>query len=183
MDNSVDVQDHVIRVTTGSTSETLINVPLAGVGELDPQAIIRLTVGFDSDLVTSDNVVRVGITDGISFRYGILAQVMFVTLTVVAMNQTQLLKVYTSYYPGEVTMLFQPFYKYGSCYTGHIATLPHLLPHLILQKDSVYKLTVIAPVNNTGFITFWWKSYRIVVRHNDHLNCSNIHHNLNAITS
>ena len=25
----------------------------------------------------------------------------------------------TSYYPGQVTMIFQPFYKYGSCYTGH----------------------------------------------------------------
>ena len=34
-------------------------MPLAGVGELDPQVVIHLTVGFDPDLITTDNDVRV----------------------------------------------------------------------------------------------------------------------------
>ena len=63
LDNSVTIETNVIRVTTGSTNEHLIEVPLAAAGELDPQATIRLTVGFDEDLVTSSNHLRVGVYD------------------------------------------------------------------------------------------------------------------------
>ena len=40
IDNSITIDDRVIRVSTGSWSESLIQVPLALAGELDPQAVI-----------------------------------------------------------------------------------------------------------------------------------------------
>ena len=121
LDNSVDVQDRVIRVGTGTAAESLIIVPLAGVGELDPQVVVRLTVGFDLDFVTLDNDVRIGITDGTYYNWFVvrdthISQVCYPHL---GSHESNSASEGTSYYPGQVTFLFQPFYKYGSCYTGH----------------------------------------------------------------
>ena len=55
LDNSVNNDDRVIRVTSGTSSESLITVPLTDADELDTDVIIRVTVGLDSDLVTIDN--------------------------------------------------------------------------------------------------------------------------------
>ena len=68
MDNNVNIETNVIRITSGTGSETLIKVPLAGIGELDPQATIRLTVGFDSDQSSSSTYLRVGLSDGSNNR-------------------------------------------------------------------------------------------------------------------
>ena len=121
LDNSVTIDDRVIRVTSGSASEALITVPLADTDELDPETIVRVTVGFDSDLVTTDNDVRVGISDGSYYNQ------FYITDTATSRvcypyggsHEGNTASEGTSYYPGQVTMIFQPFYKYGSCYTGH----------------------------------------------------------------
>ena len=112
----------MIRVTTGTTSENLIIVPLAGVGELDPQVVIRLTVGFDPDLVTTDNDVRVGISDGSNYKNQFIVgdtQTSYACYPDGGSHEANTASEAISFYPGEVTFLFQPFYKYGSCYTGH----------------------------------------------------------------
>ena len=108
-------------MSTGTTYETLIQVPLALAGELDPQVIIRLTVGFDSDLVTTDNDIRVGIFDGSLYNqfYIFDTQTSYVCYPYSGSHEANTASEGTSYYPGEVTMIFQPFHKYRSCYSGH----------------------------------------------------------------
>ena len=121
IDNSVTIDDRVIRVTSGTYQESLIEVPLALAGELDPQVAIRLTVGFDSDLVTTDNDIRVGITDGSNYNQFYVGdtQTSYVCYPYSGSHEANTASEGTSYYPGEMTMIFQPFYKYGSCYSGH----------------------------------------------------------------
>ena len=121
LDNSLTISDRVIRVTSGTTSETLITVPLASVGELDPQVVIRLTVGFDPDLVTSDNDVRVGISDSYYYNQFYVGDThtSYACYPVGGSHESNTASEATSYYPGQITFIFQPFYKYGSCYTGH----------------------------------------------------------------
>ena len=122
LDNSLTISDRVISVTSGIGSETLIIVPLAGVGELDPQVVIRLTVGFDPDLVTSDNDVRVGLSDGSNYYnqfYVGDTHTSYACYPVRGSHESNTASEATSYYPGQITFIFQPFYKYGSCYTGH----------------------------------------------------------------
>ena len=121
LDNSVTIDDRVIRVASGSTSEALITVPLADTDELDPETIVRVTVGFDSDLVTTDNDVRVGISDGSYYNQFCITDTTTsrVCNPVGGSHEGNTASEGTSYYPGQVTMIFQPFYKYGSCYTGH----------------------------------------------------------------
>lgn len=121
IDNSVTIDQRVIRVTSGTYREDLIEVPLAGPGELDPQVAIRLTVGFDSDLVTTDNDIRVGISDGTYYNqfYIYDTQTSYVCSPYLGSHEANTASEGTSYYPGEVTMLLQPFYKYGSCSSGH----------------------------------------------------------------
>ena len=123
MDNSITIDDRVIRVTSGSSNEALITVPLADTDEFDPEVIIRLTLGFDSDLVTSDNDVHVGISDGegsyVNQFYVIDILSSHVCYPYGGSHEGNTASEGTSYYPGQVTMIFQPFYKYGSCYTGH----------------------------------------------------------------
>jgi hypothetical protein len=123
LDNNVAIDTNVIRVTPGSTNEILIQVPLAGIGEIDPTATIRLTVGFDSDQITTSTYLRVGISNGNSYRnqftlYGTSSSYACHPYGYTSSESNQAGEG-TSYYPGEVTMLFQPFYKYGSCATGH----------------------------------------------------------------
>ena len=122
LDDNVNIDTNVIRVTTGSRSETLIQVPLASAGEIDPQATIRLTVGFDSDQITTSTRIRVGIYDGNYYNqfyvYGTSSTYVCVPYSS-SSNEGNTASEGGSYYPGEVTMFFQPFYKYGSCATGH----------------------------------------------------------------
>ena len=121
MDNSVTIDDRVIRVTSGSSYESLITVPLADADELDSEVIIRVTVGLDPDLVTTDNDARIGISDGSYYNqfYIFDTAISHVCYPVSGRHENNTASEGTSYYPGQVTMIFQPFYKYGSCYTGH----------------------------------------------------------------
>ena len=93
LDNSVTVDDRVIRVASGSTYETLITIPLADTDELDTDVIIRVTVGLDSDLVTTDNDIRVEsmmVLIITSFTLLIHQQVMCAIHIEAAMKATQL---------------------------------------------------------------------------------------------
>lgn len=122
LDDNVNIDTNVIRVTTGASNEKLIEIPLASAGELDPEATIRLTVGFDSDQYTTSTRIRVGIYDGDYFNqfqiYGTSSSYVCRPYSYTS-SEGNTANEGGSYYPGEVTMLFQPFYKYGSCATGH----------------------------------------------------------------
>ena len=121
LDDAVDIEDRLIHARSGIASESLIIVPLAGVGELDPQTVIRLTVGFDPNIVTADNDVRVGITDGTNYNQFHVRDIAtnLVCHPYQGSHEANTASEGRSFYPGQVTMLLQPFYKYGSCYTGH----------------------------------------------------------------
>ena len=75
-----------------------------------------------SDQVISTTHVRVGISDGTYLNqfhvYGTSSSYVCVPYSSSG-HESNTASEGTSYYPGEVTMLFQPFYKYGSCATGH----------------------------------------------------------------
>ena len=121
MDNNVNIDDRVIHVTAGTYTESLITVPLADDEELDTDVIVRVTVGLDSELVTTDNDIRVGISDGL------ISNQFYITDTSTnhvcypngGSHESNTASEGRSYYPGQVTMIFQPFYKYDSCYAGH----------------------------------------------------------------
>ena len=123
LDSSITVDDRVIRVTSGTSYETLLTVPLTNADELDTDVIIRVTVGLDLDIVTTDNDIRVGISDGSYYNQFYItdttSRLVCSICMEAAMKAIQLHAEGTSYYPGQVTMIFQPFYKYGSCYTGY----------------------------------------------------------------
>lgn len=123
VDNNVAIGTNVITVSAGTSSEILFQVPLAGAGEIDPQATIRITAGFDSDQVDTSTYVRVGISDGGGYYnqfyvYGTSSTYVCAPYST-SSTESNRANEGTLYYPGEVTMLFQPFYKYGSCATGH----------------------------------------------------------------
>ena len=121
LDNNVIIDDLVIRVTSGTNAESLITVPLADANQLDADTIIRVTVGFDSDLITTDNDIRLGISDGSYSNQFVVrdTSVNQVCYPNGGSHESNTASEGRSYYPGQVTMIFQPFYKYGSCYTGH----------------------------------------------------------------
>ena len=123
LDNNVVIDTNVIRINPGSSSELLIQVPLSGIGEIDPTATIRLTVGFDSDQVTTSTYLRVGISNDNVRRNQFIVYGTSSSYAChpngYASSESNQAQEGRSYYPGEVTMLFQPFYKYGSCATGH----------------------------------------------------------------
>ena len=67
------------------------------------------------------NDVRIGISDGSYYNqfYIFDTATNHVCYPVSGSHESNTASEGRSYYPGQVTMIFQPFYKYGSCYTGH----------------------------------------------------------------
>ena len=110
MDDNVHIDANIIRVATGSRLETLIQVPLANAREIDPQATIRLTVGFDSDQITTNTYTRVGLSDGNNLNqfhvYGTSSNIVCRVVSY-SRNEGNTANEGTLYYPGEVTMLFR----------------------------------------------------------------------------
>ena len=81
-------------------------------------------MGFDNDLVTSDNDIIVGITDGsISNQFYIsdpsTNSVCGPSSNAGGTHEGNTASEGSLYYPGQVTLLLQPFFKYGACYTAH----------------------------------------------------------------
>ena len=102
----------------------LLRVPLAEPGELNPHAIIKVTVAFDPDAATSgiDHDPRIGITDGSYYNQFIILDSSSVTSSSPCVpngyssfenNRITELKV-----AGQATMTFDPFHRFGSCYTA-----------------------------------------------------------------
>ena len=102
----------------------LLRVPLTQPGELNPHAIIKVTVAFDPDAATSgtDHDPRIGISDGSYYNQFIILDISSVTTTSPCYpysyishenNRITELKV-----AGQVTMTFDPFHQFGSCYTA-----------------------------------------------------------------
>ena len=95
LDSSVTVDDRVIRVTSGTSYESLITVPLADADELDTEVIIRVTVGLDPDLVTTMTCASVYlmVPITINFTFLIQQQIMCAIQFQVATKATQLQRV------------------------------------------------------------------------------------------
>ena len=174
LDDNVHIDASVIRVITGSRLEiliqvplaTLVQVPLANAGEIDPQATIRLTVGFDSDQITTNTYARVGLSDGNNLNqfhvYGTSSNIVCRVVSY-SSNEGNTANEGTLYYPGEVTMLFQPFYKYGSCATGHDGghvNVGTVLNTVDLSRVFICKLTIMMALSNITFISLSWKCCR-----------------------
>ncbi len=119
LDDSVSTRDRYISISTGTHLEKLIEVPLAGPGELDSQVTIRLTVGFRPIAITSDSDIRVGISDGSYYNQFYIEDTSEVYACRPYSGSHEANRVSENYVTGEVTMYFQPFHKYGACHTSH----------------------------------------------------------------
>ncbi len=119
LDDSVSTSDRYIDISTGTNYEKLIEVPLAGPGELDSQVTIRLTVGFYPGVVTADSDLRVGISDGSSYNEFYIEDTSETSACRPYSGTHEANSVSETYVTGEVTMYFQPFHKYGACHTSH----------------------------------------------------------------
>lgn len=119
MDDSVSISDRYIQVSTGSSYEKLIEVPLAGPGELSSQVSIRLTAAFDPDALTSDSDIRVGISDGTTVNTFTLYDVADSYVCAPTSGNHESNIVHENYFTSQVTLHFQPFHKYGACQSAH----------------------------------------------------------------
>ena len=64
IDSSATINDFTIEFDPGVTGEELLRVPIAAPEELNPQAMIRITVGMNPPAADNDPIV--GITDGVN---------------------------------------------------------------------------------------------------------------------
>ena len=119
LDDSVSISDKYISIGTGSYYEKLIEIPLLEPGEADAQSSIRLTVAFDPDVVTSDSDIRVGVSDGTSYNQFYIYDTTASTACSPYGGSQEGNTVHQNYYPGEITLLFHPFHRYGACSTKH----------------------------------------------------------------
>ena len=121
LDNSATIYDNYIHFSSGTTNEKLLEVPLTGPGETDcnMNTVIKITFAFDPDLATAgtDHDIRIGITDGSYYnQFGLYDRY---TIPCVPISATQTNNgVAETNAPGQVTLMFQPFHKYGACYTA-----------------------------------------------------------------
>ena len=108
---------------TAGAFEVLLEVPLASAGELDPHTSIQITVAFDAEApnIPVDNDPLIGIADGVN-RY------LFFVADLTNYPSSPPCTPYKATHddnrvsggpvPSQVTFLFEPFHKYGACYTA-----------------------------------------------------------------
>ncbi len=118
LDDSVSTTARYISISTGTLNEKLIEVPLAGPGELDSQVTIRLTVGFYPGVITTDSDIRVGISDGSYYNQFYIGDTTESIVCTPISGSHEANPVGENYATGEVTLYFQPFHKYGACHSS-----------------------------------------------------------------
>ena len=121
--SSGTVQERAISFGAGTAYyDLLLKVPLASAGELDPHTSIRITVGYDAPGAGVDHDPKIGITDGVNHNniFHIVDVSNYPSLPpCFPLDATHDNKLVSGVpVPSQVTFLFEPFNKYGACYTA-----------------------------------------------------------------
>ena len=123
--------ERIMHFGTGTFREELIRVPLAGPGELDPHAVIRITVALKPHAPDSDP--NIGLTDGDSENYfrivGGYCYMYTSGSSIIASVPSGTAQHY------EYILLFEPYSKYGAC--SHIGG--HITPGYFHQRLDISK--------------------------------------------
>ena len=64
IDSSATVTSNTIQFGTGTAREELLRVPVAAPGELDSQAVIRVTVSMNPPVADNDPAIGIASNDG-----------------------------------------------------------------------------------------------------------------------
>ena len=126
----------------GTTSEKLLEVPLVGVGELDIDSTIRITVALQPPIpATTDRDPKVGLSDGTNVNLFYLTdQWNYANSSPCRpFNGThQDTRVpASSSVPYQYTLIFKPYDRYGACYTaqrGGYANAARFNRQLVITK-------------------------------------------------
>lgn len=118
--SSAVINDLTIQFNAGSHREELLRVPITAPGELNPQALIRITVGMNPP--ATDNDPTVGITDGTNRNQFQLIEDARPSTT----NHHNPCEIFNGSHNGRrapvgnpvaggYTLLFDPLRRFGSC--------------------------------------------------------------------
>ena len=119
IDSSATIESRSIRFGRGRAIwDKLLQVPIAAAGELDAHTSIRLTVGLTP--VNGDSDPSIGISDGVNVnRFHIVDTSNYGTHPPCYVPATEGSdennRVTTRRVSPQFTILFSPFYKYGTC--------------------------------------------------------------------
>ena len=112
--------ERIMHFGTGTYREELIRVPLAGPGELDQHAVIRITAALKPQ--TSDSDPYIGLTDGDSENYFRIADDVGYCYMYTSGSSIPASIPSGTVQHYEYILLFEPYSKYGACshHGGHI---------------------------------------------------------------
>ena len=112
-----------IHVGPGAAEEELIRVPLAAPWELDPNSSLRITVGLIPINPAVDSDPMVGLSDGVTMNcfklhdqtnYGAYSPCNLVDPS----SDDNRPVPSSSQQPMQYVLMFEPFHRYGACYTA-----------------------------------------------------------------
>ena len=123
IDSSFAINGRVMEFKAGNASEKLLEVPLVGVGELDVDATVRITVALQLPTsATADRDPRVGLSDGVHVNDYYLVDRNNYAATSPCLPEDAThddVRVPTnSPVPREYTLIFKPYDRYSACYTA-----------------------------------------------------------------
>ena len=131
----------IITVTTGSTNERLIEIPIVAAGEFNPYTSIRITIGLDPK-IGYDQDPYFGITDGSYVNeFYILDSYPYPCYPYSGSHDT--IASTDSRTPGVFTFMFTPFYRYGICSVtkdGGYTVAATFSSQLDINKDLSFRL-------------------------------------------
>ena len=131
----------IISVTTGSSGERLIEIPIVAAGEFNPYTSIRITVGLDPK-IGYDQDPYFGITDG-SYINEFYIQDSTTKPCYPANGLYDTIVSTDSRTPGVFTFMFTPFYRYGICSVtkdGGYTVAATFNAQLDIDKDISFRL-------------------------------------------
>ena len=123
IDSSATVTSNTIQFGSGTTGEELLRVPVAAPGELDSQAVIRVTVGMNPPVADNDPAVGIASNDGSKRNQFALVEHGTTTSTVnpceiLAGSHNGRASTHGDLVAGTYVMLFHPYRRFGSCSTN-----------------------------------------------------------------
>ena len=122
IDSSATINDFTIVFGAGVASEELLRVPIAAPEELDPQAMLRITVGMNPPV--ADNDPAVGITDGVNRNQFALVEDGASTgnlnpCEVIGGTHNGRRAPHGNPVAGTYVMLYDPVHRFGTCSTNN----------------------------------------------------------------
>ena len=131
----------IITVTTGSSGERLIEIPIVDAGEFNRYTSIRITVGLDPN-IANDQDPYFGITDGSNVNEFYLQDTNTYPCYPVSASYDRISSTNIRT-PGVFTFMFTPFYRYGICSVtkdGGYTVTATFTYQLDINKDISFRL-------------------------------------------